>query len=240
MNAPSKNRRSIAMAVQAGEVDQVIKLLDAGHDPAAPARTVGGSETTACAVALYSANEALVEPFVDALLRIPHAETWHLERMAWWIFKADYYSVALANKVSAHVGNWATALDHHGSDPMRWDDSWLYVREEKNGSYTLLGGRRDSVLAGKVSLAVAQGWRPDQAWLDGWLPHHQYISKGWTEAALACVAGGADPDEPLRRRGTQSPEILDGWPAFQAALRAQRTQALPTSFSPITRTRQRA
>jgi len=226
----SDPRRALLASVEAADVDKVRSLLEAGAHPLAEFKN-----KTPVIEAMFSGNEEVMRLFVERIRRIP-GNTFLLNSIACNVFSRDQYSVAFAAELAADVdvdvpefvGSsrhlWAAILTCDGASPHTNDPP--------------IGARVPDRLAGKVRLAVELGWEPATAWDDGWLPHHGYLSEGFVEAAVACVEAGANPNEPMRRRGLESPETLAAWPAFQAALRAKKALDIPTEFT-STRVRHR-
>lgn len=229
----TRQRKALMSAVETGDVETVRRLLSTGLDPASKFK-----RRPAIEAAMESGQEALVQPFVEAF-RQKSGSACELSAITCAVFIDDRFSAAFASTLVTHVGLnseegrhvWDMLLSHGLSD---FDQQFGQHKE-----------RVDEVLAGKVALAVAKGWMPSEAWREGWLPHHEYLNQGLIEAALACVVGGANPDESMRRFGIESSDIFGHtWSLFQARLqareRAQRAAAVPPLSSSTHCTRQRA
>jgi hypothetical protein len=226
----TQQRAALLAAVEAGDVGTIRGLLGAGLNPAAAFKT-----KTAYEVALDTGEEALVQPFIEAFRRDPGSDR-HLGRIAWWVFEDDRFSASFAGSLVAYVTG-----GKGGERALVYYAGLLLGHGITTGKRLVFHERRqDVVLAGKVALAIADGWLPGAAWVEGRLPHHQYLDKGLIEAALACVAGGANPDEPTREFGLRAPEeqFRRSWPDFQARLRAERAAHASPTPSSTSRTRQ--
>lgn len=230
----SNTTADLIAAVKGGDVVEIRRLLDAGADPVAPYR-----KTCAALEAMLTNQEEVVRPFVESMRNIGgFVGANGLSSIAVRALAEDRFSVAFAAEMADDLD---ARLAFPGVDTqVMWNGLLSHGGQVAIDGHTT--SPRDPVrLAGKVRVAIQHGWRPDQAWHEGWLPHHEYIDKGFVDAAVACVMlGGANPYEPLRASGLQSPDVLLFWGAFEAALREQRANEVPASFSSTTRTRQRA
>jgi len=204
-------------AVKAGDEAKVRALLGAGVDP-----LVFYKSECVVEVATLSGQADLVRPFVEALRReTSPLSTCSLGCIALRAFMDDRFSVAFAAEM---VGDAKPDINMPDVNPREAWGALLEHCEAIDSSGQPPVPRVPSRLAGKVRLAIEQGWQVERAWHGGWLPHHTYLDKGFVEAAVMCVVdGGADPDAPCFHEGIVSPENFDAWPAFQSALRAHRT-----------------
>lgn len=236
MSARRKNARPAAMllaAVEAGDVATVRTMLEAGVDPMGLHK-----EKCAAEVACFAGREAITKLFVEAFRKDPTPDNVrNLGVIAQRAFTDDKYSTSFAAEL---VGDMEFEVHHPHADPLVVWGALLEHCERIDMSGQPPGPRDDARLAGKVRLAIKQGWQVDRAWQNGQLPHHTYIENGFIEAAMACVvAGGASPDAPIYHEGICTPEIFDAWPEFLAAVREQRVRELDVPLL-ATRTRQRA
>lgn len=237
MNARRKSLHpsaALLAAVEAGDVTTIRSLLGTGIYPA-----VAYKNKLPVIEAFCSGQEALARPFLEAIREFSSpASTLNLNFLVSRVFADDRFSVSFAAEFASDM---RPELNSEGLTAQGLWGALLEHGPETGHTGHPIVPRDPATLAGKVRLAIRLGWRPEEAWHLGWLPHHSYVAAGFIEAAVMCVvAGFANPDEPLRREGLQPPEIFEAWPAFQAALRAHRSNEVPFPFPSTNRTRQRA
>jgi hypothetical protein len=203
-------------AVIAQDAAQVASLLRAG---ASPDDTYRGRSI------FESAWEAVVAPAVIAKL-LKHRNRQVPQHWLWSVLGDDRFG-------AEHVAAIFDLVPYTGD-----------VADRRNVSRALdvdIRLREDACLAQKIRFMVSKGWRPGSAWYEGKLPYHDYLEKGWLEAAWACVEGGVDPHEPMRADELTSPTTLAYWPEFEARLIAKcRREQVESVVVPMVRERRRA